>query len=100
MFEHKFSSSKESIEYQRSVFKAFVMVDAIRNALIGKGLISKEELIKYQEAAMSTDYVKGKMAEYDKAIKEIEEYEKMDLGDLISSMFKSEKPKDGKEDNH
>ncbi len=96
MFEKKFSSYKEFIEFQRGVFKVAVLVESIQNALIKKGLISEEELIKSHEYVMETDYVKGRMDEYDKAIKEIEEYEKMDLGDLISSMFKSQERKNNK----
>lgn len=98
MFDQDLHSSKEFIEFQRGVFKAITILDSVKNVLIKKGIISQEELIEEYDASMATDYVKNRMVEYDKAIKEIEEYEKMDFGDLFSSLFKPQSQKKGDDD--
>jgi len=89
MLDSSIQASKEFIEFQRGVVTAMAFVDALQNVLLNKGILTNEELQESRKAVLKTDYFKGRMAEYDKAIKEIEEYEKMDFGDLFSSLFDS-----------
>lgn len=98
MFDNTMLASKEFIEFQRGVFTGMLMFDGIKNALLSKGILTKDELAESMKAVLESDYAKGRMTEYDKAIKEIEEYEKMDIGDLFSSMFDPKAKKKEKED--